>query len=768
MKNYQIYDNTKPRRWLESVPIGCGRMGATLMCGVSCEEIHLNEETIWSEDKSIGVNPQMSDKIKQIRKLFLDGKPAAADKLAKRIFTDCFSRIRSFEGAGKLLISLHENDNCRDYRHTLDLINGIATVEYVKNGSHYQREYFASYPDNVIACRVTSSKEPINARIMYDRARILSLDSDNGEICATAKTVFGDHKFGIKIRVVTDGEVACDNGDLVVTDTQSVCVYIAIESEFSHGENFVNAIRFPDLLDYEAIKARHIADFSSLMKRADIELPTLPEMSDLPQHDLFKLRWYNKPRDEGQFMTQWQFGRYLLVSSSRKGTLPANLQGIWSEGDVCEWSGDYHTNINLQANYWAAETVNLSDCHLPLFDYMNRFLLKSGKQTAEIGYQTRGCVVHHLSDIYGFTAPADGLWGLWPHGASWLALHMWEHYLFTKDEKFLREEAFEFVHQASLFFLDNLEQDCKGRWVYAPSTSPENRYFVNDENGNKYACYLAASSTMDVEMIMTLFTIYTESAKILGVENKDVADVFAMLAKLPPLSIGKYGQLMEWIEDYEEVEPGHRHTSHSYGIFPSFIINRSTPDTYKAIGVTIDRRLAGQGNGAASASNVGWSMAYLGGAVARLRRAEQAYGLMNHFATYHVSHNLLDVFIRPNRDKDVFQIDGNLGFVAAMSEMLIQSHEGVIALLPALPSRWDHGSFRGLCARGGYELDVRWEQYEVTSVDLRAKFAGECRIELPVSQKAFSFTDENGNVYTAENQILTLNISDAIHLTAVK
>ncbi|MBQ8416122.1 MAG: glycoside hydrolase family 95 protein [Clostridia bacterium] len=758
MKNYKIFDNVQPRRWLESVPIGCGRMGATLMCGVGCERIHLNEETIWSESKGIGPNPKMPEKIRRIRDLFLQDKPAEADKLAKTEFDNCFNRIRSFEGAGKLSISLHENDHCRGYRHTLDLVNGIATVEYDKDGSHYTREYFASYPDNVIVCRVTSSNSPISARVMYDRERILSLSAENDQITATAKTVFGDHKFCIKIRVMSDGTVACDNCDIVVSDAKSFCVYIAIETEFSHGEGYVDAVKFPAVLDYEAIKARHVADFSSLMKRADVDLPALAEMAEIPQTELFKLRRWNKPKDESQFMTQWQFGRYLLISSSRNGTLPANLQGIWSEGDACEWSGDYHTNINLQANYWAAETVNLSECHLPLFDYMNKYLLESGKKTSRIGYNTRGCVVHHLSDVYGYTAPADGLWGLWPHGASWLALHMWEHYLFTKDKKFLKEQAFEFVHQASLFFLDNLETDCKGRLVLAPSTSPENHYFVNDENGNKYNCYLTSSSTMDIEMIDTLFRIYLESAKILGIEDKDVADVRETIKRLPPLSVGKFGQLMEWIEDYEETEVGHRHTSHTYGIFPSFIINRSTPEIYRAVGVTIDRRLSGQGNGASSASNVGWSMAYLGGAVARLRRAEQAYGLLNRFATYHVQPNLLDVFVRPNRDNDVFQIDGNLGYVAAMSEMLIQSHEDVIALLPALPSRWDHGSFYGLRARGGYEVSLRWENYEVKELSLHSDFDSNCVLELPEKQKTLSFTNENGKVYTVENGLLSLHL----------
>ncbi len=770
MKHYKIYDTVPPAAWTESIPIGCGRMGATLMGGVAQETLYLNEETVWSENKQNHPNSAMPEKIRKIRNLFLQNKPAEANRLANDILTNCFNRICSYEGAGKLHIELHEGDAAANYSHTLDLVEGIATIEYAKGGSRYQREYFASHPDNVIACRITSSHKPLQAYISYERDRTFRLEALGNEITACASTLFGDHKVCVKVRVVTDGTAEARDGHILVCNTKQFCVYVSIASEFSHGENYVEAARFPKVLDYDAIKARHVADFSALMSRADVTLPSIDGVDELPICEHFRVRWYNKPKDESLFALQWQYGRYLLISSSRDGTLPANLQGLWTEGNASGWSCDYHTNINLQANYWAAETVNLSECHLPLFDYMNKYLLESGKKTAEVCYGARGCVVHHLSDIYGYTAPADGLWGLWPHGASWLTLHMWEHYLFTKDENFLREEAYEFIHEAALFFLDTLTPNKDGRLMYAPSTSPENHYLVKDENGNVANCYLTMSSTMDIEIITTLFTVYLESSRILGIEDKDVSDVAAALPLLPPLRVGKRGQLMEWIEDYEEAEPGHRHTSHSFGLFPASLINRSTPELCRALEVTINERLSNAGNGTSSASNVGWSMAWLGGAFARLRRPDRAYSMIHTFVNHHVGPNLWDITYIASMGGDIFQIDGNLGYVAAMSEMLIQSHEGVVAIIPSIPSRWHTGAFRGLCARGGYEIDAEWENRDVQTVRVNARQDGECILELPETQKSFTFRDESGRSYTAENHLLKLILTsgNSVILTAVK
>lgn len=324
---------------------------------------------------------------------------------------------------------------------------------------------------------------------------------------------------------------------------------------------------------------------------------------------------------------QWQYGRYLLVSSSRPGTLPANLQGLWTNALASGWSADYHTNINVQMNYWAAETVNLSDCHMPLFDYMNDYLLGSGKKTARDYYNARGCVVHHLSDIYGFTAPADGPWGLWPHGASWLALHMWEHYLFTKDAAFLKDTAFEFIKEAAIFFLDTLAYDTKGRLVYAPSTSPENSYYV-EEDGNRVSCRLASSATMDVQIISALFQMYLESARILNIKDDENIDaVCKALDSMPKMQIGKHGQLMEWIEDYEECNVGHRHISHAFGFHPAALITRKDKELYHALEITLQRRLSDVDS--TFKTDIGWTLNWIATLFARLRNPSRAIGMLD-------------------------------------------------------------------------------------------------------------------------------------------
>jgi len=536
MREYIIRNNTPSARWEDSYPVGNGRMGATVMGYVDEEVLFLNEETVWSSQGKGIPNPNMADKLKAIRDLFIEGREAEGDKLAKEIFGDCHSRIRSYETAGKLKVSLHDNGKCKNYINNLDLMRGVAKVEYDKDGSHYVRECFASYPDDVIAYRVTSDKASLSACISYEREMLLDVKSDGAELCAVAKTVFGNHKFAVRARVYTDGKIDCRDGDIYVSDTQSFTLLISISTEFRNGESFADAIKFPENDDYDMLKLRHEKDFLSLMSSADIQFPEVEELETVTNPERRRILDFNKPSDGKLVSMQWHFGRYIIASSSRPGSLPANLQGLWVKSLGNEWSADYHTNINIQANYWPAEVTNLSDCHKPLFDYMNEYLFESGKETAKIGYKARGTVVHHLSDIYKFTTPADGLWGIWPHGASWLSYHMWEHFLFTQDKDFLKNEAYDFLRESAIFFVDTMVENKDGHLVYGPSTSPENRYWVKDENGEDYACYLTLSSTMDVGIIGGLFRNYLTASEVLGIEDDYVKEVREAQKKLPPFN----------------------------------------------------------------------------------------------------------------------------------------------------------------------------------------------------------------------------------------
>ncbi len=755
MREYVVYNDRAPEIWEQSLPLGNGRLGAALMCGVSKEVIYLNEETVWGSKEGGKPNPNMPEKLKQIRELFLANKPAEADKLAEKIMGDCFTRICSYESAGRLTINLHDNDNCKNYAHKLDVMRGVATVEYDRFGTHYTRECFVSYPDNIIAYRVTSNGDKLNAWITYDREFTMSVNSENNELCAIAHTMRGNHKFSTRARVVTDGKVECKDGDLYVSDTNSFTVYISIDTEFRNGDNFATVAKFPTD-NYDTVKARHVDDFLSFMTRADISLPEIENVENTSAYSRFRAMGWNGYHDGGLVALLWQYGRYLNVSTGREGTLPSNLQGLWTQHIISEWSSDYHTNINLQMNYWPTEVTNLSDLHKPLFDYMNDYLLESGKNTAKVAYGTRGCVVHHLSDIYGFTSPADGLWGIWPHGGSWLSYHMWEHYLYTKDTEFLKNDAYEYLKQIALFFLDNMmEKD--GVLHYAPSSSPENRYLVPDENGEKYACFLAMSSTMDIGIIGGVFRNFLDASEILGIDDEDVCAIRAAKEKLPPFKVGKFGQICEWIEDYEETEIGHRHISPAFAMYPDNAINRSTPELYRAVAVSIDRRLGGGINEqGAGICNVGWSLSWLTNLLARLRNGEKAYSMVRSYILECTSQNFMDLYPLP-KGKKCFQIDGNMGMVAGISEMLIQSHEGVVALIPAIPKMWADGNFRGLCARGGFEVDTRWEDMSVCEFTITAKADDSVIIELPETQKNCEFIGSDGKTYSAVDNKITLS-----------
>ena len=421
-----------------------------------------------------------------------------------------------------------------------------------------------------------------------------SIAAKDGELLINAAPAVGGTEFWVRVKVKTDGELKSDGEYLVVSGAKRTEYYIAI------GVGYV-----PELpeCDYDSLKKEAADDFASLMGRSDITLhgEGSDELDSLPvNRRIERLIADESLCDAGLVALYFEFGKYLLVGSSRRGTLPANLQGVWNGYINAPWNNDYHTNINLQMNYWHAEVANLAECAEPLFDYMNKYLLESGRETARVNYRCRGTVVHHLSDIYGFTAPADGLWGLWPLGGAWLCINMWEHYLYSGDNDYLRNVAYEYIRDSARFFLDYMFEDKDGRLLSGPSTSPENRYFCEGKPS-----FLCLSPTMDIEIIGCLLRMYIETEDILGI-NPDWADeARAALGKMPPLKIGKYGQLMEWMEDWDEPEPGHRHISHMFALYPDSAISDKTPEFYAAARKTLERRLANGGG------HTGWSCAWL-------------------------------------------------------------------------------------------------------------------------------------------------------------
>lgn len=716
MRNYILHLTNEADRWDNASPVGNGYEGLMIYGGVCEERLQYNEESIWGGGPQNRKIENFKERLDYARKLFIEGQEAEADAWVKENMADCFSRINSYEYAGELFIKLHDSGEFKKYNRDIDLINGICTVQYEKDNEKYKREYFASYPAHLICAKYTSTAK-MNANIRYERLNTISVVYSEDQIVAESVTVAGNHHFKMFVKIKTNGKCAADNNGISIVDADFIELYSRVFTDFKYTDiesasnEFYSAVN----RDYEDIKAEHIADFSSIMKRSDIEFEADPVLDEMTTFIRIKRLIRDSSAEDYRLMSiYWQFGKYLLLGSSRPGTLPANLQGVWGDGVDLPWSSDYHTNINVQMNYWQAEGANISECTEPLFDFMNKYLIPGGKFVARENYKSRGLVVHHLTDIYGFAGWADCICGLWPIGGAWLAYHLWEHYLYTGDLDFLRNVAYEFIRECAEFAMDNLFEGKDGYLHTGPSVSPENEYI--DEAGNKV--FLAISPTMDIQIIGGLLDFYAECERLLGIYPEGGRIAAEMRAKMVPLQIGKHGQLMEWYKDYEENEPNHRHISHAFGLYPAAQITKSgTPDLFKAIEVTIDRRLAAGGAG------TGWSRAWVINLMARLGRGRSACDNVRALFTNSTYYNLFD-------KHPPFQIDGNFGGSAGMTEMVLQSHEGFINIIPAVPDDLN-GSFKGLRARGGVTVSAKWNNCKVERLEFIPDTPCEIKYKVP-------------------------------------
>lgn len=734
---HEILLKNPAETWDNASPLGSGRMGMMVYGLPSTERLSLNEESIWSEAKRSTELPDFRDKIDHLRALFLSGRGYEADAWAQDEMKDDFFTIRAYEYAGELRIKTKDGQ-AEDYKRVLDLDRGICTVSYRIGSTSFKSESFASHPDDVMVYRLQAN-EAFDSELSLYREKSDLVTYESGYMRMLATTAEGGHRFCTAVKVVSDGEFKPARGSLFVMGATCVTIYIAVRTSFRYADFEARALADLEAAKYgfDELCGRHTEDFSSLMERSDISFGD-DKLADMPTDQrLARLKASAEASDPALSAIYFAFGKYLLISSSRADTLPANLQGVWAEGLTPPWNADYHTNINLQMNYWGAEVSNLSECTNALFRYMNDILLDGGREVARVNYRCRGTVVHHISDIYGFAAAGDGIWGLWPMGAAWLSYHMWDHYLFTRDEKFLRDVAYEFIAESARFFMDFMFEDQNGVMHTGPCNSPENSYYVDTPDG-KREMWLSISPTMDVEIVGGLFRFYIECERLLGIDPNGAKEAERILAKMPPLKISKEGYLQEWLEDYEEVDRGHRHISHAFALYPGYQINRTTPELFDAVKATMQRRLSAGGG------HTGWSCAWLINLYARLHDGEGAEAMLRKLYTASTYDNLFD-------RHPPFQIDGNFGGSAAIAEMLLQSHEGYISVLPAISRDLATGSFRALRARGGYTVSCDFEAGKIKKLTIVPDSVGAFDVEIPESQSAASFVTGGEDVIMPQN-----------------
>ena len=736
--------------WYQALPLGNGRLGAMVHGRLGREKIQLNVDSLWEGQHTDRCNPAASAALPRIRELLFAGRNQEAYALAERDLLASDPHIDSYQSAGELLIDFVGNgshpghepwQHGPDYLRELELSTGIATTHFTHRGITQHREVFCSVDAQLVcihvACAHSTGAHADPGGGDFDlhlqrESDVRSRTAVPGLLILNGRLQRGGMTFSVVAEVRIDGGTMLADVDVLrIRDARSVEIRIALATSWvAPGDmsadslgRCTSTLAAAAALDWTTLRTAHLAAHQRIFSRCSLALPAGPG-DELPTDERLE-RVKNGAEDPGLEALYFHYGRYLLLSSSRPGSLPANLQGVWCHQMLPAWNSDYHTNINMQMNYWPAGPTHLAECQEPLFDWME-LNVADGKRAAKALYDCNGWVMHHVSDIHGNVAPMDGACGIWPMGAAWLATHVFEHYRFTGDQAFLRR-SWPMLRGAMEFLADFLVEApvgsvCPGMLVTAPSHSPENTFLATDGSPSMFTY----AASMDIELILELSGQCLATIDELALpEVEFAARLRRMRERLPPITISpRTGRLQEWIADYAECEPGHRHISHLFALHPAALITADgTPELFRAARATIDYRLANGGG------HTGWSKAWLINFLARLGDGNAARHHLLGLLREKTLKNLFD-------DHPPFQIDGNFGATAGIAEMLLHSHGALVDLLPALPSDWPYGAVRGLRARGGLTVDLQWSAGQLTAATLTADRSGTYQVRLPGTSTA--------------------------------